>query len=410
MQRCINIDWLEVYVLESEAETPCDAAYFEDKGFVVHRRDYGTRVYREMFVIEDEHGFPWLEVRRNPYSTQGHNRGFFPPTSSHVRLSNYACYDDSAVNKLRQFLARFDYKFVKIFRLDICMDFVKFDRGDDPNRFLQRFLRGKYSKINQANISAHGTDQWNGRYWQSVSWGNPKSMVSTKLYCKTKELQQVKDKPYIRWAWFQSGLVDNPVGCTVANVNGIQEPVDVWRVEFSIKSSANRWYPINHADDSTRNISLPHGLSMYDSREKLVTVFASLARHYFRFKKFKRNVRKDRCPDKVLFVFSTVDTVYKIDRLASHAANAKPEERLVIKLKMLKLVHGEAEVVTAIDLLLDYLERDIIRKYSDPMLADLDIKTLQRLIAERSRGIRQASIKQQFDDIRKLILDVPDFF
>lgn len=64
--RCVNIDWLEVYVLESNDHYPCNADYFRQHGYFVKERDYGTRVYKEMFIIEDEQGHDWLEVRRNP--------------------------------------------------------------------------------------------------------------------------------------------------------------------------------------------------------------------------------------------------------------------------------------------------------------------------------------------------------
>ena len=37
-------------------------------GYVVHEREYGTRVYNEMFTIEDGQGNNFVEVRRNPQS------------------------------------------------------------------------------------------------------------------------------------------------------------------------------------------------------------------------------------------------------------------------------------------------------------------------------------------------------
>lgn len=62
--RCVNIDWLEVFAMEIGA--PHDADYFIRAGFVVHVREYGTRIYNEMFTLEGQDGHPLLEVRRNP--------------------------------------------------------------------------------------------------------------------------------------------------------------------------------------------------------------------------------------------------------------------------------------------------------------------------------------------------------
>ena len=66
--RCVNIDWLEVYCLESNERFPCNADYFRSRGFIVHEREYGTRQYNEMFTLEDERRNKWLEIRRNPAS------------------------------------------------------------------------------------------------------------------------------------------------------------------------------------------------------------------------------------------------------------------------------------------------------------------------------------------------------
>lgn len=409
-ERCVNIDWLEVYVIESASHYPCDADFFTRQGYFVHPREYGTRVYREMFSLDDEHGNPWIEIRRNPFSTTARNNGFFSPYSCHVRLANCACYELNAISKLRDFLAKYDYQFQKIYRLDICLDFVTFDRGDDPNRFLQRFIAGRYSKINQANITVHGSDMWAGRLWNSVSWGNPKSMVSTKMYCKTKELAEVRDKPYIRWSWFLSQLIDDPVSCTKRNEDGQLEKVDVWRVEFSIKSSANRWFLIEKSTGKRGNIPMPHSLDMYDTKEKLLTAFASLAQHYFKFKVYEADKRKDRCKDKVLFDFSPLDTFYQIDRLASHTANAKPEERLIAHLRAFALTHPVAQVKEAVSVLITELERIILHKYSNPMLTSLDILALQRLIADRSRGIRDESITKQLEDLKQSLANIPNIF
>ena len=62
--RCVNIDWLEVFAMEIGA--PHDADYFIRAGFVVHVREYGTRIYNEMFTLDGQDGHPLLEVRRNP--------------------------------------------------------------------------------------------------------------------------------------------------------------------------------------------------------------------------------------------------------------------------------------------------------------------------------------------------------
>lgn len=409
-QRCINLDWLEVYALESNDRYPCNADYYRNRGYNVVERDYGTRIYAEMFTICDAHGQPCIEIRRNPFSNKSKDGGMFPAESCHLRLHNSMCYLNNAVSYLREFMALNCYIFKKIFRLDICNDFEYFDRGDDPDKFLQRFIQGRYSKVNQANISAHGKDQWSGRTWNSVSWGQPKSMVSTKMYNKTMELSEARDKPYIKQAWFMCHLIDNPVDMTKRKEDGtIYKPV-IWRVEFSIKSSAQKWFIIERNFGKKGKIPMPHSLDMYDTREKLLQVFASLAMHYFHFKIYEDGVRKDRCRDKILFDFSALDTFYTVDRLASHTANNTVAQRLLAYLRNYALCHPYGEGYNLTKELIKIIEREILRNMNNPDYSHADIIALQQLIAQRIQGIKQDSIQQQLNDILTTIKSNPQLF
>ena len=123
--RCVNLDWLEVHAYEPPLQ-PHNAAYFRSRGYVVHEREYGTRVYREMFTLEGSDGEPLLEVRRNPAS-QGLG-GIHAAEECHVRLKNRTCYFDNAAILLLNFLNFHGYTEVRISRIDLCMDFERFDK------------------------------------------------------------------------------------------------------------------------------------------------------------------------------------------------------------------------------------------------------------------------------------------
>lgn len=421
MKRCVNIDWLEVYVLEDLERYPCDAEYFRKQGYFVREREYGTRVYNQMFTILDDYDQPAIEIRRDPSSLQGRDGGLFPPNSCHIRLSNRACYQSNPVAYLRDFLARHNYTFKKIFRLDVCLDFEHFDKGDDPQAFIRRYMKGVYAKVNQGNISAHGTEQWNGREWNSLSWGKPKSMVGTKLYCKTLELEQASDKPYIRQAWWEFSrqcspaeqdciLIDDPINMTKRGKDGKPYKPAIWRVEFSIKSSAQRWFVIDRAVHGSGKIVMPHTLSLYDSKEKLLKVFASLAEHYFHFKYYDPDTRKDRCKDKVLFNFSPLDTFYKVDRLASHKSDSKPFQRLLTLLRNYMLMHVAAGDKAAIERVIDMIETDILRMMKNPNTTQAEVLALRQVMKERIAGIRDKSVTQRIAELTDIINNSPDLF
>lgn len=345
MVRCINLDWLEVYVTESTDGRPRDVSYFQEHGFSVRVRDYGTRVYKEMFTILDERGEAFVEIRRAPFSAiDGRSASFLDSRACHIKLANRYCYVENPVDIFRQFLVDHGYALRSIFRIDVCLDFVKFDSGDFPGDFLRRYLRGRYSKINQSSINAHGVDTWSIRDWNSVSWGSPSSMVSTKFYNKSLELQQSRDKPYIRYAWFDAGLVHDPVTCVCRASDGSLYKPDVWRVEFSIRSSAAKWYVVEDCNHTKKKrIRFDHTLDMYDNRLKLLFVFSSLSHYYFHFKHYKANRRKDRCDDKILFKFHTNDIIYRPTHLAVERSDHRRELiALLSKLKSFKsMVHDD---------------------------------------------------------------------
>lgn len=308
-KRCVNLDWLEIHAREPVGQ-PHTADYFRNLGCEVQEREYGTRVYKEMFVIYGSDGLPAIEVRRNPASS-GLN-GIHDAEETHIRLVNRMCYYDDCAEMFEKWLENHHYTDIRISRVDVCLDFVRFDFGDEPSKFVRRYLKHKYAKINQGNINAHGKDSWEGQEWNSLKWGSPMSCVSTKMYNKTMELKDTKSglfgKPYIRQAWMLCGFIDNMQSVTLQG-----EEVQVWRVEFSLKSAAKGWCPIELDGKPNHKYSLRNTLDMYKGRDRLLTIFASLSKHYFRFKKYKSGVRKDRCEDKKLFDFASIQTTYKLD-------------------------------------------------------------------------------------------------
>lgn len=405
-KRCINIDWLELYCQESNDHYPVNAQYYRDHGYEVIERDYGTRQYKEMFVICDRLGVPFVEVRRNPVSgdVDSRNTGMFNPLSCHIRVVNRYCYHDNIVTLFSEFLMMHNYYVSRIYRLDLCLDFEKFDKGDNPQDVLKRYMKGTYTKINQSNVSAHGKDHWESREWNSLSWGSPKSMVSTKFYNKTKELSEGKDKPYIRMAWQRAGLISDWIGlCKVADDGSIYHP-DIWRVEFSIKSSARAWYRIENCNGrKTSILKQEHTLATYATKIDQLKAFANLAHHYFHFKIFEEGVSKYKCKNKVLFDFGNHE-VYHLDVLLAERPKDTSMEALRKRLKVFKVVHPDVDVRNACDVLLKYIERLQIRDSFVYPYSDSDKQFLQFLLARRMNFADEnlADAIKKVEDLMKL--------
>ena len=383
--RCINLDWLEVHALEPPDE-PHDAAYFASRGFVVHERGYGTRVYRQMFTLDGTDGLPLIEVRRDPASQGVH--GIHAANETHIRLTNRACYFDDAAQAMQDFLDAHRYTDVRISRVDVCMDFVKFDKNDDPAAFVRRYFQRVYSKINQTHITGHGSDTWHGQDWNSISWGSMTSDVGTKMYDKTLELYDPKldayGKPYIRDAWLRCHMIDDVHRCTMKG-----EKVRVWRVEFSIRSSVKKWYKIELNGKEKAYQSIRNTLDCWAGRDRLLVMFASLANHYFHFKYFEPDKRKDRCRDKVLFVFDGLQTTYKIGRdqkpLGAGTQLYKPLDTLLRKIRMYRESKSDQEIRTACDTLIRAITDDCERSDLANPWSHEELQALRDIMKMRCR-------------------------
>ena len=407
-ERCINVDWLEVYCLESNDRYPCNAEYFRRQGYQVRERAYGTRVWTEMFEILNENNDPIMEIRRNPASGDSSFVGLCPE-SVHLRLPNWFLYQNNPVVFMMEFILKHDYIFQSISRLDICLDFELFDTKDQPARFVRRYMKGEYRKINQCNLTAHGEDSWNSCNWNSLSWGNRTSMVSTKLYNKSKELQEAdNDKPYIRNYWMMSGLVDNPLALTKLSADGSMRQVDVWRLEFSIKSSCKGWF-VMEMERGKKSVKqhIPHKLSSYNSKDKLWARFQDLIYHYFHFK-YKEHImltekyhggvlesvnspdslplrRKNRCRDKKLFYFDSDHEFTKIKQAPSNGNRIKPDDVLERRLRMFRECHADKELRQACDILLKEIDLNRLVNYS-PKQSWKEARALQLTLSRKMNG------------------------
>lgn len=364
-KRCVNIDWLEVYVLEDNMRYPCNADYFRRSGYFVTERVYGTRQYKEMFTIEDSHGEAFIEVRRNPYSGESDFNGLCE-RSSHIRFVNRYCYFDNAVRIMAEFLIKHDYEFQRIYRIDVAYDFRAFDYGDDPERFLRRYVEKKFSKVNQTKVKCFGDDGWTSIKWESVSWGSRTSMVGTKMYNKTKELEAGGwNKPWIVQQWFECGLIDR-----------MTDLPDVWRIEFSMHSSIKNWIRIEDSDAKhNRTKLIAHSLELFDGRDKLWQRFQDLAHHYFRFKYVEYNKeanpdgthdlkRKDLCKDKRLFEWDKEHEFIKVDNVSRSTLPSTENERLRRAIIKYKGRTFDMKVRSSCDVILTALEDRIIQRHT----------------------------------------------
>ena len=419
MARCVNLDWLEVSCDEDYSLYPCNADFFREQGFFVHERDYGTRVWGQVFTIEDQDGHDWIEIRRAPSSGNSEFKGL-TEYSCRLRVVNAQLYVKDCTQRLLAFLVRFNYTFKRIFRIDIAYDFEKFDYGDQPARFARRYIERKFRKINQCKLRVIGDDNWTDFDWESLSWGSQTSMVSTKMYNKSKELKTVsKQKTWIPMAWFENGLIDDPINRTKRREDGtIYEP-EIWRIEFSMKSKADRWLVIeNQGGKHVKKTAIPHTPDMFDSPDKLWQRFQDLAYHYFRFKIAEYNderdkdgnlvpKRKDLCADKRLFRFDADREFHQLDMCVSGGKPDADDEILLRRLRNYRNKSADTKVRTACDVLIEALETSDLRRYTSKQVW-AETQALQELLRRRMKMTEKDAI-ETLEQVKQDFLDYDGF-
>lgn len=357
-ERCINIDWLEMYVLEPPL--PRDIQYFEARGYLCIDRGYGTKHMAEVFTVCDKNNDPMIEVRRNPRRPEGEHHTVYPDNAATLRFVNRYCYFQNAARIMSEFIDLHEYEPRRIYRLDICLDFTKFDSGDIPSKVMRRILRHQYVKVYQSLRCIHGEDRWTGAIDNSITWGKPSSMILTRFYNKTLELEQKGDKPWIKQAWFEAGLVNDPITCTVKGKDGRLYKPEVWRLEFRINSKARRWVVL---DTDEGKHYLEHRLSLYEDYNGLLTAFAELTRHYFSFRIYREGVCKYDCKEKVLFKFDYTDVRYSLQNTATDREYKAHTPQAIKQLEKMRQGLLDKELLSAIDLLIHHFRTVALRDY-----------------------------------------------
>lgn len=199
-----------------------------------------------------------------------------PYTAGAIKMENSALYVADWYFILTDILATLRWSPRRITRLDLCADFNYFIGGLLPSTFLRNYIRkndASYIRIGSNKFCVYGLKDMRNTTFESIRWGSRQNGVSVYMYNKTRELQQVKNKPYIRELWKKTQLATT---------------LDVWRVEISITSQG---LGLKSASDS-----LLHTLFVddFDRPEAARDFFKVYAAKYFRFLRTNRSAARKR--------------------------------------------------------------------------------------------------------------------
>lgn len=302
----ISCDWLQVYC-ENRNEAGLCLNVLSNAAYTFVLQQCSSRQFKSIYKVFDRNDDHYADIQADPFSSIICQNGCI------IRLSNRELYKcDFALNFIA-FLNTYNFHFKSISRLDVCYDFNVFCQGMKPRRLINSFLNKRVLKNNQGNYQLMGSTHLINDY-DYIRFGTRTSAVCTYMYNKSKELKEVKDKPYIRELWALNDLDLNS---------------EVWRVEISIKADAKYQVCL-----STGEVFALSPSSVITARA-IEDVFYSYATKYFAFKINDGTKNKTRMKDVPLF--SRIDEITRRPvRLTLASDSGRSDKIFVRKLQKIK--------------------------------------------------------------------------
>lgn len=247
MKSVLSIDYLQLYCKRVVNTTAVE--------FTTITKPYQTKQFKviEEYIFQNE---LFATVAHTPTSP------IIPAHTHIVKISNRELYHPDLAHRVGEFLTKNGFEVLGITRIDLALDFQEFANKIDPPRMIDRFMKSKYLKVGRGKYHLIG-EQKHAHTYDYLRFGSKTSPINIYLYNKSKEMKQVKEKPYIRDGW---------------RAREFKEDTDVWRLEVSIKGSATKIVDLQTGE--LFNISL----DILSNREHMSDVFYSLASIHFEFR------------------------------------------------------------------------------------------------------------------------------
>lgn len=310
---CIAVDWLEVCCYGRDLEPSFFS--WEGKHFSVEQEDKETPLFKSFFEVK-RNGLVWAQIRQNPKS------GVMKKGLTIIKLSNRVLYHEKYVPFLMHMIQVLGLYYKGLTRLDIAYDCNEFYCGRKPSRFVHQFVTkrvdekgGMYvPKMKEYDFHLKKDIHTNGMI-NYLAIGAKSSKKRGYIYDKTLELEEVKDKPWIREMWEKNGLISD-------------KKTHVWRSEISIKAQGS---DLLNLETGQLFALHPNYLSTYENIKKIFHFYAAKV-FDFRYNNGEKN-RRDFAP---LCLFDTsVDCTCLPKRVNVCADSGRSEKACKNKLEKL---------------------------------------------------------------------------
>lgn len=275
----ISVDWLQVHCsLSSSRSIPtgvemcCGGYTFIAKVAPIH-----TAMFQNVYYVYSN-DMQVAAFQCKPRSPQLNKDMLI------CKLENRVLYHAKFVRLLYAIMGAYGLIYKGITRIDLCYDCTEFKDNRSPSKFINDFV--SFRGVTTHNLRKKGSEEFtcHGRKPRGgsskinyIRFGSPQSKISTYIYDKTLELEEAKDKPWIRKAWAVAGIL----------------PTDkhVFRAEISIKAEGTD--VLNMSTGELFRLSP----DMLESQERINEIFQIYAKKYFDFRidggqKHKKNFKR----------------------------------------------------------------------------------------------------------------------
>jgi len=205
----LSCDWLQIHVKDRLNFLAIEQPYYQiaKKG--------QSKIFKSIYKITDSISKKEIAT----YCTDA-NECILKKDHGILKFDNQQLYiHESLKDFVIEFLNDLGFQFIGITRFDIAMDFQKFHNDLNPENFINKYVRNEIIKFGGSQFGIYGRQKKGVKHFETLSFGSKSSNINSKLYNKTKELENNK-KPWISRRY----------------ENFFRPNLQVWRLEFTIFS------------------------------------------------------------------------------------------------------------------------------------------------------------------------------
>lgn len=226
---CISVDWLQVCCYSNNLAYLLNNDYYnkvDSLPYWLELQPLETRSFARFIRVHTKVGNDWrycADILAVPRSTMLNSNIVL------VKIHNRFLYSQNYIKLLYNICDIFKLSIKGLTRLDLCYDCNSFHGGLKPHKFIKEFVTAEFDspryiyKVGAKQFRVYGGKSVSSATkFSGIEFGSGKSSKRCYIYDKTRELAEVKDKPWIRQYWLENGLISD-------------EKTHVYRAEISIK-------------------------------------------------------------------------------------------------------------------------------------------------------------------------------